>query len=156
MVQLEPTAGAFISCEIACFNSIMVQLEHTEIIEKYLKKQFQFHYGSIRTSQKMPFPCYIASEFQFHYGSIRTKWLEMCEEQDKNFQFHYGSIRTPQVCLSTLSFITFNSIMVQLEHATCRLNRYGLFFQFHYGSIRTDTDFVLPSVPLLSIPLWFN
>ena len=94
----------------------MVQLEQD--FEKDLAKvvtTFQFHYGSIRTRVKRIYLEYL-TRFQFHYGSIRTPADAILDRPLFLFQFHYGSIRTRGRTFPYSGNVTFNSIMVQLEH----------------------------------------
>ena len=74
------------------FNSIKVQLEHISS---------QRGFGLIT--------------FQFHKGTIRTTDVQRQIEQTNLFQFHKGTIRT--ICLNDYYKLNrnFNSIKVQLE-----------------------------------------
>ena len=121
---------------------------------------FQFHYGSIRTLDRLILASFETS-FQFHYGSIRTMKDLESDHFIKIFQFHYGSIRTEtgwkrwwnkgsfnsimvQLEPSGVALFkelegSFNSIMVQLERSFAFSLSYFSFFQFHYGSIRTSS-----------------
>ena len=79
-----------------------------------MKKQSQFHYGSIHTLQEQPISTYLAGKSQFHYGSIHTLNILINGLTQKKSQFHYGSIHTcgqPQRFLASARGL--NSTMVR-------------------------------------------
>ncbi|MDE0043408.1 MAG: hypothetical protein OXT74_15320, partial [Candidatus Poribacteria bacterium] len=54
------------------FNSILVRLKQAvPTLKEFAEKTFQFHTGSIKTSDKYAY-FVLKSLFQFHTGSIKT------------------------------------------------------------------------------------
>ena len=101
------------------FNSIKVQLEHSQKLAIKQLIQFQFHKGAIRTHNQQ----------------------RMCVDGGW-FQFHKGAIRTLMLALKWTSYLRFNSIKVQLEQVDDALKRLPVnLFQFHKGAIRTVGKF---------------
>ena len=120
---------------VRCFNSIKVQLEQCGLYFLNPVVMFQFHKGSIRTHKLAEYAAVSEFQFhkgairtpatldasgkvtlfQFHYGSIRTDYSNAENGDYCEFQFHYGSIRTHVQHMYGIE-ISFNSIMVQLEH----------------------------------------
>ena len=96
------------------FNSIKVRLEPTLMRVAALHPGFQFHKGTIRTTEEvLGVPMH--APFQFHKGTIRT------------------------ICRFLVVFLVvyFNSIKVRLEHSSLILRKSSPSFQFHKGTIRT-------------------
>ena len=75
------------------FNSIKVQLERLALALLNGNGRFQFHKGTIRTTEGcLPSPLF--SPFQFHKGTIRTSSSVEASLEPSLFQFHKGTIRT--------------------------------------------------------------
>ena len=140
---------------------------------------FQFHIGAIRISTVSHVPD-LVGEFQFHIGAIRIyrdrrhNYIVFCfnsilvqlefgyiTEQPKNkflFQFHIGAIR---ICIRSfllaLSWVRFNSILVQLEYETYSalftwvISFNSILVQLESGFFSTKT-----AQGKVSIPYWCN
>ena len=93
MVQLKPLKVVSSKVHHTHFNSIMVQLKPYKDFKEIRKRLFQFHNGTIKTSDfnEDTSLCYV---FQFHNGTIKTNTFHL---------FQRIHIRY------------FNSIMVQLK-----------------------------------------
>ena len=97
------------------FNSIKVRLEHNYSRERAERSTFQFHKGTIRTSDTVN-------------GDVG----------EHLFQFHKGTIRTCPNRATYIVRIYFNSIKVRLEPVLeSVLGTDKPLFQFHKGTIRT-------------------
>ena len=85
------------------FNSIKVQLEQIERNPYSLKQKFQFHKGTIRTTNTGKF--YIKDTY---FNSIKVQLEQMCFNLRLKvniiFQFHKGTIRTVGEIDPTLHF----------------------------------------------------
>ena len=118
-------------------------------------------------------------QFQFHYGTIKST---PCQNRTcKVDNFNSIMVRLKAVALNYLrvEVVDFNSIMVRLKGAAVvvgvivvvfqfhygtikrcseeRLIYYRLLFQFHYGTIKSFCFLPLFSAPcFISIPLWYD
>ena len=96
------------------FNSIKVQLEHSNFRVQFEDTLFQFHKGTIRTQT---------------------------EHEKQSYQSYFNSIKVQLELINTLqqrNVSNFNSIKVQLEHQKhFGANMKDMLFQFHKGTIRT-------------------
>ena len=75
------------------FNSTMVRLKVTyNLIIKCQDREFQFHNGSIKSSDSIK-EISTYTMFQFHNGSIKRNHQAAREANYEMFQFHNGSIK---------------------------------------------------------------
>ena len=72
-----------------------MQLEETKIRGGiFMKRQFQFHIGAIRSIREME-PKNLDGKFQFHIGAIRSETkIRGGIFMKRQFQFHIGAIRS--------------------------------------------------------------
>ena len=54
-------------------------------------------------------------KFQFHKGTIKTSDLFVNSGQDVVFQFHKGTIKTRHLLIELMALLNFNSIKVRLK-----------------------------------------
>ena len=118
------------------FNSIKVQLKHSEFGENMRQFLFQFHKGTIKTHKAKVLTCNVV-QFQFHKGTIRTISTLPWIPATCTFQFHKGTIRTIRQMENRKQQTNFNSIKVRLEQRILQLRGSSEAFQFHKGTIRT-------------------
>ncbi len=86
------------------FNSIKVRLKlYFLILLKITYKQFQFHKGTIKTSNHPP-STEAREGFQFHKGTIKTMLRAGYIESIRPFQFHKGTIKTESKNLMDLLY----------------------------------------------------
>ena len=119
------------------FNSTMVRLKDGKGAQQHGQREFQFHYGTIKSSavstvpltlndfnstmvrlkvsarRAFIFTCHV---FQFHYGTIKSGVTKKDVSNRVLFQFHYGTIKSADAG--------------QSEHEPHE-------FQFHYGTIKS-------------------
>ena len=120
----------------ASFNSIMVQLEHqgSDRADTHYS-EFQFHYGSIRTSYNGCIPITVYVSIPLWFNQNKHKVSNRLGYTCFNSIMVQLELLLRQVMLPLL--LCFNSIMVQLELWFSLQGLFLTLFQFHYGSIRT-------------------
>ena len=122
------------------FNSIMVQLEPVSCaIKSVMLPSFQFHYGSIRTHIviKNQYICMLSIPLWFNQNNNNGRMIFNCMDLSIPLWFNQNSFINRGIVIVVVSF---NSIMVQLEHGLGQLYALRIIFQFHYGSIRTKNE----------------
>ena len=103
-----------------CFNSIMVRLRRLLSLKPPLPTKY---FNSIMVRLRPTYTIghlYNVTEFQFHYGTIKTSARLVDKLMLQAFQFHYGTIKTTarRHCRRHVSY--FNSIMVRLRPVLLR------------------------------------
>ena len=99
---------------------------------------FQFHNGSIKTSQDFLFSHYLLcfNSTMVQSKLFLNKFLFLAAVQ---FQFHNGSIKTEYSKITEIFNFSFNSTMVQSKLFSFFFFKFLYFlFQFHNGSIKTQ------------------
>ena len=117
-------------------------------------------------------------QFQFHYGTIKSTLPEYFRRKLYSFQFHYGTIKRRGTSILPKRIAYFNSTMVRLKerlrkslseyskfqfhYGTIKskqhiyYNRQATLFQFHYGTIKSNTRQYDQRKQYISIPLWYD
>ena len=155
------------------FNSIKVRLEHVMRDIRNILEQFQFHKGTIRTSEKaytlktdpdfnsikvrLEQSYSIGTEEDFNFNSIKVRLEHFIGSsyiyEAPTFQFHKGTIRT-LIERRQLEIKThFNSIKVRLEPIYSQRKHY-LSCDFNSIKVRLELLFGAPfkTFFLISIP----
>ena len=96
------------------FNSIKVQLKPSKECQPLAAFSFQFHKGTIKTSDAFV-STKLSKIFQFHKGTIKTIQIQQPSAWVLQFQFHKGTIKTSCKYLCGNVTNNFNSIKVQLK-----------------------------------------
>ena len=114
MVRLKGFLHSFVRLESWYFNSTMVRLKVQQRKRMVDTHEFQFHYGTIKSS-KFAFSRCEWSVFQFHYGTIKS--LPAFTNSPRPFNFNSTMVRLKVgiFCRSTHKCNNFNSTMVRLK-----------------------------------------
>ncbi len=135
----------------------MVRLKRGIFSRPRGKTGFQFHYGSIKTSEAG-----IPRDRLFYFNStmvrLKRSGIVACCQFVLDFNSTMVRLKLNSESLFPGMYGYFNSTMVRLKPRSIQSYFHaGLLFQFHYGSIKTAPNTTPPVLPRgISIPLWFD
>ena len=155
------------------FNSIKVQLKLVEAVGVMPFAKFQFHKGTIKTSQRYEYRRAFSDfnsikvqlkrdtkhhvwywpKFQFHKGTIKTL-VSFTSRLNTIWNFNSIKVQLKQFLVKHGKKISrnFNSIKVQLKQSMPQSRTTKQKFQFHKGTIKTCQWGKACFLPRISIP----
>ena len=134
----------------------MVRLkEHAFSCVHGRQRQFQFHYGTIKSQLVTPSWTSITI-FQFHYGTIKSGSFQLILIYCVNFNSTMVRLKAQADALIRESNAYFNSTMVRLKGLSFHAHNARVLFQFHYGTIKSHRHYNAGNCKKISIPLWYD